>query len=517
MIVNSNAMSLFTRRALAGVSGRIASPLEALSSGVRINSAKDDAAGLSISDRMQAQILGTDQARRNTNDGVSLAQTAEGGLTSSAEVLQRIRTLALQSANDTNSANDRAALQQEVDQLLAEFDRVASATEFNGQKVLDGSALTTQFQVGANRGEVIRLGVQSARASEMRSYVCSGDATLTSSMMAAQVATSDGSTAQRNRLQAQNISVTARGFVGKAVLQPGTSAKEVADRINASIPQRGLVFARAETYAVMSFSGTNSYALDFQLNGVSIQGYLSNASTDMDDLILNINNMSAATGVVASRQTLAAGSSGILLHAANGEDISLSQVTAGVGTGGAAGTVTVQGAFDNNGVIGSVGAAVGLTAGAQSSNGRNTTVGGRLLLSNDSAFTLTHSAAGSTGGLFASNSSSMVVCAKGGTLDAVDITTALGANRAIQVVDAALERVNLIRGHLGALQVRLGTTGEVLQGRHENLSASRSRIRDADFAEQSAVLARLQVLQQAGTAMLAQANSAPTRALELLR
>ena len=516
MIINTNTNSLFTQRALSRVTTHLETPLERLSSGLRINAAHDDAAGSNISERLSAQINGADQARRNTNDGVSAVQTAEGALTASAEILQRIRTLAVQSANDTNSAADRDALQGEVRQLLTEFDRVATETEFNGKKLLNGSMLSTQLQVGANRGEVQRVGTQSALAMDMRNYEMPSDVTTTSSMVAAQTATSDGSALQRNRVQSQNLMLKSKGFTGTAVVQPGTSAREIALRINESIPLPGITAARAETYAVLTMAGTNTAGLDFQLNGVNIQSFTNNSSTDMDGLIQAINQVSSATGVVASQQAVPGGM-GVLLYAAQGEDIQLSQVSMGVGSAGGAGTMSVQGAYNNNGTIASAGGAVALTAGAQATNNRNTTVGGRLLISNDSAFTLIHTAAGSTGGLFAVSSSSLVVSAKGGTLSGIDISTALGSNSALAVVDAALSRINLMRGGFGAAQTRLELTVGGLQDKHERLSASRSRIRDADFAEETADLAKTQVTKQAAMAMLTQANSSPSKTLDLLR
>lgn len=516
MIINTNTNSLFTQRALSRVTTHLETPLERLSSGLRINAAHDDAAGSNISERLSAQINGADQARRNTNDGVSAVQTAEGALNVSAELLQRIRTLAVQSANDTNSAADRDALQGEVKQLLTEFDRVATETEFNGKKLLNGSVLSTQLQVGANRGEVQRVGTQSALAADMRNYEMSSDVASTASMAAAQTATSDGSPLQRNRVQVQNLMLKTRSFTGTAVVQAGTSAREIAARINASIPLPGIVAARAETYAVMTMAGAGAATLDFKLNGVSIQAAMGNASTDVGGLIQAINQVSSTTGVVASEQSVPGGV-GVLLHAAQGEDVQLSEVLMATGTAGAAGTVSVQGAYNNGGAISSAGGAVALTAGAQASNGRNTTVGGRLLLSNDSAFTLTHTAAGAAGGLFAVPPSSLVVCSKGSTLSGIDISSALGSNNALSVVDAALSRINLMRGGFGAAQTRLELTVGGLQDKHERLSASRSRIRDADFAEETADLAKTQVTKQAAMAMLAQANSSPTKALDLLR
>jgi flagellin len=333
MIVNSNAASLFTRRAL----GRSGSSLEIatarLASGVRINSAADDAAGLAISDRMSTQVNGQGQARRNVNDAVSMAQTAEGALQQSADVLQRIRQLAVQAANGTNSQQDRASLQAEVDQLVAEFDRVSKDTEFNSRKLLDGSSLTASVHVGYKGWQAVGLGVQSSRAEDLYSYELGSDISTTSSMQAAQTATSDGHAGQRNRLQTQNLAINGRGMTGAAVLQAGLSAKEVADRMNHALVQKdGLLAARAETYALMTFASSQSASVSLKLNGVSIQAYADRADTDVDGVITAINNESALTKVVASKQALSGGGVGVVLHAAQGEDIQLSH--GGVSEGG---------------------------------------------------------------------------------------------------------------------------------------------------------------------------------------
>ena len=200
MIVNSNQMSLFSRRAINRTTNTVEVVAARLASGLRINSAADDAAGLSISDRMTTQINGQGQARRNVNDGVSMTQTAEGALQQSTDLLQRIRQLAVQAANGVNSDQDRSALQSEVDQLVMEFDRISTSTEFNSRKLLDGSTLTTQLHVGFRAQQTIGLDMRSTRVVDLYSYDMAGEVTSNFSMQAAQTATSDGSVQQRNRL-----------------------------------------------------------------------------------------------------------------------------------------------------------------------------------------------------------------------------------------------------------------------------------------------------------------------------
>lgn len=527
MFVNSNPLALFTRRSLQGTRGaESAASLEStaserLASGLRINSARDDAAGLAISERMTTKVNGDMQAMRNVNDGISVLQTADGALSSASDLLQRIRQLAVQSANGTYTSNDRASIHDEVEQLVAEFDRVSREAEFNTLKLLDGSSLTRALQAGSLANQSIMTGVRSTRVADLYSYALTSDVTSTASMSAAQSASSDGAAGQRNRLQAQNLAIFSRGQTGAAVLQAGLSAKEVAQRINNTFTQNGLVMARAETYALMTLNGTNTAQLSMKINGTAIQANSGNTATDLQGVVTAINDASGKTGVVASVYTLAGGGQGVLLHAAQGDDIQLTEVSMAVGgagpSAGSVGTVGVQGLYEiSSGAFGSVGGAVSLTAGATSTSNRNTTVGGRVMMVNDSAFTITHSAAGSTGGLFSFPPSTMVSCYKGSTLDQVSLKTVSGSNEALGVVDAILSRVNSYRVALGAMQNRLDMTRGALANQVENTSSARSRVRDADFAQETSILAKSQVLLQAGLAMTSQANARPKQALELL-
>lgn len=545
MIINSNISSLNTQRKLASTNVGLSTTMERLSSGLRINSAKDDAAGLSISDRMTAQINGLNQARRNANDGISVAQTAEGAMQTSTDILQRIRTLSVQSANDTNSTADRTALQAEVSQLLSEFDRVATTTQFNGLNLLDGSFSKTQFQVGANANQTIAFGISSSKTTDMASFETGAyTSATTAGIMVASQAQSDGATTggTANRFIAQTLTIKSKGMSGTVDLGASTgvngmSAKDIASRVNANATYTGGVTARAETYAFLSLStGTQQAAVSFKLNGESIQAYSSNAGSDVDGLVTAINDASGKTGVVAQKVDVP-GSSGtyrVQLFAADGRDISLTE--AAVSTSNAAGAtwgngnvMQLQGAYDSNGTITAVGAtaAGAAAAGAQTltvggnTAARNSTVGGRVIFNSDVAFTIDTSATNTTAGLLAVTGNGTVSQAQGGakgnSLATVDIRTANGANKALSIVDAALARISSSRSNLGALQNRFQMTIENLQTSAENLSASRSRIRDADFAEETSNLSRWQVLQQAGTAMLSQANQRPQSALQLLQ
>jgi flagellin len=378
-IINTNIASLNAQRNLNASQDSLATSLQRLSSGLRINSAKDDAAGLAISNRFTAQINGMDQAARNANDGISLAQTAEGALGEITNNLQRIRQLAVQARNATNSASDRAALDTEAQQLKAEIDRVASTTTFNGVKLLDGSFTNQSFQVGANVGETITVG----------NFVNAQSAALGTSTMAkvtgAAITTPQAFASGDITINGQNIGAVAAGG------DPATQAANVAAAIN-------------------SFSGT--------------------------------------TNVYAS--------------IVNGNQIVLSNSTGG--------NVVVAGAATAPNLLAGAGLVAGTTA-------ATTTTGfGTLNLNN-----------------------------------------VAGADAAMTQMDAALQAVNTARANLGAIQNRFSSTVANLQTASENLSASRSRIQDADFASETANLTRAEILQQAGTAMLAQANSLPQNVLTLLK
>ena len=389
-IINTNISSLTAQRNLSMSQSSLATSMQRLSSGLRINSAKDDAAGLAISDRMTSQIRGMNQAVRNANDGISLAQTAEGALGEVANNLQRIRELSVQSANATNSASDRTALQAEVTQLASEIDRVSKQSDFNGTKLLDGSFSAQLFQVGANAGQTIGI---------------------------------------------SKIANTTAGALG--------NVKFAADRV-------GVAAAAATAAGSMSglvLNGVTINTVNYKLGDTAAQVGAATAA--------GINAQMGETGL---RATADATTGAITLESLKaGKDFS---VTAGTLAGG----VT----------------AVGL--------------GGTTVTAVTAATTASFS--------FLSN---------------VDVTSVKGAQQALEIVDAALTQVSGSRAELGAVQNRFTSVVTNLQTNSENTSASRSRIQDADFAAETANLSRAQILQQAGTAMVAQANQLPQTVLSLLK
>lgn len=388
--INTNVMSMNAQRNLTQSAGSLATSMQRLSSGLRVNSAKDDAAGLAISERMNAQIKGMNVAARNANDGISLAQTAEGSLGKVGDMLQRMRELAVQSANATNSASDRGALQSEVSQLRSEIGRVADQTSFNGRKLLDGSFNGAAFQVGANANQTISVS------------------------------------------SVANVKTNALGIVSSASTAVTTTLASITD-LNA-IAAGGI-----------TVGGVNLGAI----------GAATSASERVGQLAAAINDKSGQTGINAAVTT------------------------------------------DNTGAI------TGLSLTSESTIAANTIGGASAIAANVG---------------FAGASSNAVGTAANVTgIDTLDISSFAGATLALKQIDSALDQVNGSRASLGALQSRFESAIASINVTSENLSAARGRIVDADFAKETANLSRSQILQQAGTAMVAQANQAPQGVLSLLR
>ena len=482
LTVNTNIASLTAQRNLTGSQGDLSTSLQRLSSGLRINSAKDDAAGLAISERFTAQIRGLNQGVRNANDGISLAQTAEGALKEVTSNLQRIRELSVQSANATNSASDRAALQSEVAQLVSEIDRVANNTKFNGISLLDGSFTSKAFQVGANAAETVTVdSVASARSSALGQFQ---GFSLTAQGI--------GTAADANEL----LTVTIDGTQSTIGTQ-GNDAKEIAAAINTF----GNGFVATANAAVTSGPGTiasaaaNAADVDtFDINGVGIS--VTNTGTDAGNraaAVAAINAQSANTGVVASND-----GTDVILTAADGRNITLDNITI-TDTDGNGATIATEYGIATSGASTVTGGSLNITY--QAPTGVTGTV------SFDSA----------NGTSFGDTVADQTIAATGTALSAVDISSAPGATTAITAIDAALNTINSTRSTLGSYQSRFESVVSNLQTTSENLSASRSRIVDADFAAETAQLTKAQILQQSGIAMLAQANSIPQNVLALLQ
>jgi flagellin len=504
--INTNIASLNSQRNLSTSQAALSTSLQRLSSGLRINSAKDDAAGLAISERFTSQIRGNTQAARNANDGISLAQTAEGGLSTAGDLLQRIRELAVQSANGSNSDSDRKSIQGEVSALSQELDRVANTTQFNGQNVLDGSLTSTQFQVGANSNQTINIGVQSARASDIGNNTVKADYTGTTALSQAVASANNNITADET--------ITIKSGAGNSqdvLIKSGSSGAKVAATLNALSGSTG-VTAQASTSATISdisdgavqftLRGQNSIENDSNSTSVTISASVKNG--DLSAVAQAVNAQTGTTNITASINTdSATNKKELVLTDKAGNDIHINNTNADATVG--LGTASIRGAQQpKDGATAAVdGAKVAI------GTATDVTVGAHIDFSSQSGFSLS-----STG------TTAMITKPTGSDLQSVskiDVSTVDGSNKALLTIDAALSSINSNRASLGAIQNRFAATISNLQTTTENLSASRSRIQDTDFAAETASLTRGQILQQAGTAMLAQANSLPNGVLSLLR
>ncbi|QTW18958.1 flagellin [Comamonas kerstersii] len=402
MTINTNVVSINSQRNLSLSASSLATSMQRLSSGLRVNSAKDDAAGLAISERMKAQSSGLAVAARNANDGISLAQTAEGALSKVGDMLQRMRELAVQSSNATNSENDRKAMQAEVSQLVSEIDRVAKTSEFNGKKLLNGDFAGGVFQVGASAGDNITVGglvnAKAAELADVKYYKTAGK----------------------------------ESDLGAQVLNPATGA--------------------------VTTAGFETAVTGLKVNDVALDniGTATSKAERMGQIVAAINAKTADTGVTAFYEN-----GSVELRSSNADK--------GIKLEGFSKAVTALDETDNT---------VAATA-FQAAN-----------------------AAGSA-------------AAKG--LTSLTVEKQSDAWLALKKIDSAINQVNSARGDLGALQTRFEKSIENIDIQNENISAARGRIVDADFAAETANLSRSQILQQAGTAMVAQANQLPQNVLSLLR
>jgi flagellin len=488
-VINTNIASLNSQRNLATSQSSLTTSLQRLSSGLRINSAKDDAAGLAISDRMNAQIRGMNQATRNANDGVSMAQTAEGALASSGDILQRIRELAVQSSNASNSSSDRQALQTEVTQLGSELNRIAQTTSFNGQALLDGTMGTANFQVGADANQLI----SASGANFLTSTY--GDNRVENNTVQAKAATS----------LVASKAITVAGSIGSKAYTTvaGDTAKSIAQGINQLTASTG-VTAAAKTDVNLAL-GAESYSFSLKSDNATAVtvsftvGGTAASAADFASGIAAINAQSANTGVTAQYDQK---NGGIKLTNASGNDISLTN-------GATANTKLDIATYDTTGTVN--GTPLATAKGAAGTAVAN----GTVTFDSEQSFAVTD--AGSGLGLGAAAAATTVQSSTLKSVASLDVTTFDGAQLAIKIADAALGSVNKQRAQYGALQSRFSSAISNLQSTTENLSASRSRIVDTDFAAETANMTRGQILQQAGTAMLAQANSLPNGVLSLLR
>ena len=494
-VINTNVPSLNTQRHLNSSQLGMNTAMERLSSGLRINSARDDAAGLAISDRMTSQISGLNMAVRNANDGISLAQTAEGALQESTNILQRMRELAVQSANETNSVFDRVNMQKEVVQLQAELNRIADNTTFNSKTLLDGNFIAQKFQVGAFANQTIDVSINGARADQI------GNQSL-STLAAATNAVTKNASYGALVSNVLGYDLTVDGSVGSKgiTVDVGDSAKAIADKVNVETEFTG-VSANATTKLEISGVAADG-SMSFKLHGSNATGVNISAlvtTGDLSALATAINNKQSETGVTAE---LSSDKSSIVLTSTNGDDIGIEDA---VRTGATAG--------DNMFVVKGVAADGTKGAGQTLNHGTtdSTFVTGYIEFDAPEPYSVTEVTGGS---LFADDTAN---ASKLDKVSTIDLTTQEGANLAIAIADGAIQGISSSRADLGAIQNRFTSTIANLENVSQNLSAARSRIMDADFAQESANLARNQILQQAGISMLAQANASSQIVLSLLQ
>ena len=496
-IINTNMASLNSQRHLNTTQSSLATAMERLSSGKRINSARDDAAGLGISERMTSQINGMNQAIRNARDGISLGQTAEGALGTMNDMLQRARVLAVQASNATNSPADRQALQDEVGQLVSELNRLAEVTTFNGQKLLDGTMGTQYFQIGPNAGETIGANGTNFLTANYGNYRVQN------------VATKPSVKAAPATPPAVVGTVKLTGYLGSADLKitENDSARTIVGKVNNLSGDTG-VTATARTTAFLDLATDKTFAFKLASNNEEpvIVSFAVGSDASLGDTfaaaINAINAQTAKTGVMAEYDAV---NQGIKLVNQGGNDIKLSQSI----TGSAAKVAT----YDAEGKVkGRPTAAPDTTVSEAVPADETKPVSCYGVVTLDSPNSFVAEKVGTDTPAY-----NLVGTAELMPVSSLDVSTFDKAQEAIVIVDSAIVHIVGEMARYGALQARFESTISNLEVTSENTSNSRSRIQDADYAQETAELARTTILQQAGTSMLAQANQFPQTVLGLLQ
>ena len=495
--VNTNIAALSSHNALTGTKGDFENSMLRLSTGKKINGAADDAAGLSIANSMTAQIKGLKMASKNASDAISLTTTVEGALQESTNILQRMRELAVQATSDTNSGQDRVFIQDEINQLNNEINRIANTTEFNGIKVLNGTYTDKTIQVGNLGAQTIQVGVENADNNTLGAYQIES---VDESRFADSLAHAITNT---NSVISADADYTVKGFFGTktASIDAGADARDVAAAFNLVSSTTG-VKATAITRARITASAAATFT--FTLQGKSstastVTGTIT-STTDLTALKDSINSVSGSTGIIA---TLTSDKAGINVTNDEGYDIFFGDLD----KGGVDANLVIN-AMERDGTLDGT----SRTLDGDAANGDSAGIIGQVILSGDKPFTVTPGDAAnhfSTG--TASISSSL------STVGSISIKTVSGATNAIAVLDGALSMISASRSKMGALQNRLNSTVDNLSTIITKTEQARSRVLDADMASETTALSKSQILQQASTAMLAQANQANQGVLQLLQ
>jgi len=507
-IINTNIASLNAQRNLNASQGDANTALERLSSGLRINSAKDDAAGLAISTRFESQITGLNMAQRNANDGISLAQTAEGALDEVTSNLQRIRELAVQSANATNSTSDRQALNQEVQQRIAEINRVASQTSFNGLKILDGTFGEQTFQVGANSGETIGVSGLDSRGQNIGSVISQ------TSGLSDQVAGFEPVEAASDPLTDDIAFPLTTDTATVDIDVGGTTLNLAIDDATYNDIEALAANIQQQLQAEIDADPSVPEARDITVTGDPATNTLvfSNGRDQALDVDLSIGD-----GTDTFTQTA-------LAVPAATEEISLAErfedgdkVTFDIDINGT--EFTVEDASSLNDIVAQVNARSVDTGIRANLNSENDEIIFSSQFGEEYTVEITSNGLLDSAGAERITTGEIEATVENNTVSVNDlaIDTRQGAEQALVAVDYAFDKINGFRAELGAVQNRFESTIANLSTTAENLSASNSRIRDADFAAETAELARTQVLQSAGLSVLSQANARPQQVLQLLQ
>ena len=492
-VINTNTASINAQYNLSKVNKEMESAMEALSSGKRINSASDDAAGLSIATRMESNVRGLSMAIKNAGDAQSLIDTSEGAHQEVTNILQRMRELAVQSASDTNTATDRAALNDEVNQLVLEIDRIAAQTTWGGMQLMDGTYQSKTFQLGSYANETVGVSIDSIASASLGSYTVDS----TSHLMEGAALT--GATDTRT---ATGLTITGPTNAASVTFNAKSSAKTVAAAVNAQSATTG-VSAAAKTNLVLdtlSHAGTVS----FNLTGTGTAAISTSvaANSDLTSIRDAVNAVAGTTGITASMYQ---GDKGQLMFtSATGEDIKIETFAS---SGNSASTIKAY-VTDFDGTKSAT--TDTLTTGAATTD--SLIVAGEVRFSSVGSFTVVDAANGATGYMAAGSTT-----ASQAAISAVNISTSTGANSAIATIDGALNKISDARANLGAISNRIDHTISNLGNVLINTEASQSRIEDADFAKATGDLTKSQIMSQAATAMLAQANASKQGVLSLLQ
>ena len=460
--VNTNVASINAQRNLSKSSDALGTSMQRLSSGMKINSAKDDAAGLQIANRLSSQINGLGVAQRNANDGISMSQTAEGAMQESSNILQRMRDLSLQSANGSNDANARAALQKEVGALQQELTRIAETTKFGGTSLLDGSFGTKQFQVGSNANETINVTLRDVSADALGANEIDGAGTVFG------IAAAAGTLAANEAITAGTLNINGVDVA----LGANDGADGAAAKINAAAT--GVVAEARLNVVIAGIDNTDNATINIGDDSYDLGEFGGDMARLADAMV--------ADGYDA-------------VHDSDAANITLNATGVGGIESIAAGTPTGNLTFD------------GVAAAAA-----DTSKTSEINLSSPNKIGISNDGTADEGELFSGATSTL------SAVEDIDISGTDGSNAqdAIQTIDAALAQIDAQRADLGAVQNRFGFTIANLSNVSENVSASKSRIEDTDYAAETAKLTKNQIMQQAGTTILAQSNQLPQAALSLL-